>query len=123
MVQVKSRISGTLSSRPAAIRSRVTGLGDRDRDASDADFGEEELDAPVAKARALQSRERAAAPRLGVSQPDPQRIRRIAAHGAAVIRAWRTQCGRVVRAWRRGQAGTPGPWAMTIHAWRSVQQE
>lgn len=54
------------------------GLGDRDRDASDADFGEEELDEPVAEARALRSGERAAAPRPAVTRPDSERIRRIA---------------------------------------------
>ena len=53
------------------------------------------------------------------TQPDPKRIRRIAAHGAAVSGAWRSQCGAVVRAMRRGQAGTSGLGAMTIRVWRT----
>ena len=75
---MKSGISWTLSSRPAAIRSWVTVWATEIVTPSDADFGEDELDEPVAEARALRSGERAAAPRPAVTRPGSERIRRIA---------------------------------------------
>ncbi len=115
MVEMKSRISGIVSSRPAAIGLRMT-------------VWATEMVAPpiriMVKWRWTSSSLRPVAYGPGNPAQCPGQLRLVRSrenltHCAAANFAWRTQCGGAVSAWRGGQAATPGGRVMTIRARRT----